>query len=99
MTFTNPNRQGGYIMDKTIVAAVTAATTNINWLTSDRIEALAGGHGMLNIPVIAIANVVTEELLRGANISVKFANVRHLPVQDVLGKAIAAAKDAGADGA
>ena len=86
-------------MDKTIVAAVTAATTNINWLTSDRIEALAGGHGMLNIAVITIANVVTEELLRGADISVKFANVRHLPVQDVLTKAIAAAEDAGADGA
>ena len=86
-------------MDKIIVAAVTAATANVNWLTSDRIEALAGGHGMLNIAVIAIANVVTEELLRGADISVKFANVRHLPVQDVLTKAIAAAGDAGADGA
>jgi hypothetical protein len=86
-------------MDKAIVAAVTAATSNVNWLTSDRIEALAGGHGMLNIPVIAIANVVTEELLRGADISMKFANVRHLPVEDTLAKAIAAAVDAGADGA
>jgi hypothetical protein len=86
-------------MDKAILAAVTAATCNVNWLTSDRIEALAGGHGMLNIPVIAIANVVTEELLRGADISMKFANVRHLPVEDILSKAIAAAVDAGADGA
>ncbi|MFO0754343.1 MAG: hypothetical protein U0411_13600 [Thermodesulfovibrionales bacterium] len=86
-------------MDKVIAAAITAATTNVNWLTSDRIEALAGGHGMLNIPVISIANVVAEELLRGADISVKFANVRHLPVEDVLSKAIAAARDAGADGA
>ncbi len=86
-------------MDKTIAAAITAATTNVNWLTSDRIEALAGGHGMLNIPVISIANVVAEELLRGADISVKFANVRHLPVEDVLLKAVAAARDAGADGA
>ncbi|MGA2403072.1 MAG: hypothetical protein ABSG91_15425 [Syntrophobacteraceae bacterium] len=37
--------------------------------------------------------------MRGADISVKFANVRHLPVEDVLSKAVAAARDAGADGA
>jgi hypothetical protein len=86
-------------MDKAIAAAITAATANVNWLTSDRIEALAGGHGMLNIPVISIANVVAEELLRGADISVKFANVRHLPVEDILSKAITAARNAGADGA
>jgi hypothetical protein len=76
-----------------------AATANVNWLTSDRIEALAAGHGMLNISVITIANVVADELLRGADISVKFANVRHQPIEDVLAKAIAAARKAGADGA
>jgi len=86
-------------MDKVIAAAMSAATSKVDWLTSDRIEALAGGHGMLNIPVIAIANVITEELLSGADITVKFANARHLPVDDVLAKCIAAAKSAGADGA
>ena len=86
-------------MDKVVAAAMTAATSKVDWMTSDRIEALAAGHGMLNIPVIAIANVVTEELLAGADISVKFANVRHLPVEDILAKAISAARDAGADGA
>lgn len=32
-------------MEKAIMAAVTAATSNVNWMSSDRIEALAAGHG------------------------------------------------------
>jgi hypothetical protein len=82
--------------DKAIVAAVTGATAKLEWLTNDRIEALLGGHGMLNIPVIAVADVVGDELLRGADIEVKFANLRRQPVDDVLAKAIRAAEDAGA---
>jgi len=85
--------------ERIIASAVRAATANVNWVTSDRIEALTGGHGMLNMAVIAIANVLAEELLRGIDIQVKFANVRHQPIEDVLTKAIVAAKDAGADAA
>lgn len=39
--------------DKVILASVMAANTNPGWLTSDRVEALTGGHGMLNIPAVA----------------------------------------------
>jgi hypothetical protein len=85
--------------ERIIVAAVRAATANVNWVTSDRIEALTAGHGMLNMAVIAIANVLAKELLQGIDIHVKFANVRHQPIEDVLTKAIAAAKNAGADAA
>ena len=85
--------------DRAIVAAVSAATTNVDWLTNDRIEALTGGHGMLNIPVIAIADVLAGEILSGANVEVKFANERRQPVDDLLAKAIAAARSAGADSA
>ncbi len=85
--------------DRAIVAAVAAATSNIDWLTNDRIEALTGGHGMLNIPVIAIADVLAGEILRGADVEVKFANVRRQPVDDLLAKAIGAARGAGADSA
>lgn len=49
--------------EKIVVAAVSAASANVNWLTSDRIQALTGGHGMLNLSVIPIANVLAEELL------------------------------------
>ena len=86
-------------MDSAIMAAITAATSNVNWLSSDRVEALAGGHGMLNMSVITIANAVTERMLRGADVTMKFANARHLPVEEVLADAIRAAKAAGADGA
>lgn len=85
--------------DRAIVAAVAAATTNVDWLTNDRIEALTGGHGMLNIPVIAIADVLAGEILRGVEVEVKFANVRRQPIDDLLAKAIEAARSAGADSA
>ncbi|MCW5620551.1 MAG: hypothetical protein KIS79_05540 [Burkholderiales bacterium] len=85
--------------DRAIVAAVAAATTNIDWLTNDRIEALTGGHGMLNLSVIAIADVLAAEILRGTQVEVKFANERRQPVDDLLAKAIGVAKSAGTDGA
>lgn len=82
-----------------VVAAVNACTANVNWMTNDRIQALTGGHGMLNLSVYAVANVLAEELMRGADISVRFANVHSQQVDDVLRKAVEAAKSAGADSA
>ena len=84
---------------KVLTAAQTAALANESHLTNDRIEALAGGHGMVNIAVHAVANVIVEEITGGGTVSIKFADVRHLPVETILKKAIAAAKNAGADGA
>ena len=83
--------------ERAILAAITGASANVDWLTNDRIEALTGGHGMLNLPVIAITDALAVELLRGADLQVKFANVVHQPIDDLLAKAIAAARSAGAD--
>ena len=46
-----------------VFAAVEAAALNdvVN-LTSDRIEALAGGHGMVNMALFSVADVIVEEL-------------------------------------
>jgi hypothetical protein len=85
--------------ERAIVAAITGASANVDWLTNDRIEALTGGHGMLNLPVIAITDALAVELLRGADLQVKFANVVHQPIDDLLAKAIDAARSAGADSA
>jgi hypothetical protein len=85
--------------ERAILAAIAGATANVDWLTSDRIEALTGGHGMLNLPVIAIADALAVELLRGADLDVKFANVARQPIDDLLAKAIEAARSAGADAA
>ena len=85
--------------ERAILAVVAGASSNVDWLTNDRIEALTGGHGMLNLPVIAIADALAVELLRGADLQVKFANVVHQPIDDLLTKAIDAARVAGADSA
>lgn len=85
--------------ERAILATIAGVTANVDWLTSDRIEALTGGHGMLNLPVIAIADAMAVELLRGADLDVKFANVARQPIDDLLAKAIDAARTAGADAA
>lgn len=88
-------------MDKSKVlsAAQLAVVSDINNITCDRIEALTGGHGMLNMSIYSVTNVIAEELMRGGDLSMKFANVRHLPLEDIMGKAIDAAKAAGSDAA
>lgn len=88
-----------YNKGKIITAAQMAAVSNVSHLTNDRIEALAGGHGMVNIAVHSVANVITEEILGGGSVSIKFADVRRLPVENILEKAIHTAKASGADGA
>ena len=84
--------------DAAIAATMAGVAANVDWLTSDRIEALTGGHGMLNLPVVAITDTLAVELLRGVDVEVKFANTVHQPIDDLLAKAIAAARQAGADG-
>lgn len=82
-----------------ISAAGLACVSNISNLTNDRIEALTGGHGMVNMAIHTVANVITEELLKGSSLSIEFADARRLPVDDIMEKAIQVAKKSGADGA
>ncbi|HIU77259.1 MAG TPA: hypothetical protein IAC62_15330 [Candidatus Pelethocola excrementipullorum] len=85
--------------DKILTAAQMAVVADINNMTCDRITALTGGHGMINMSIYAVSNVIAEELLRGGDISMKSTDSRHLPVDDIMRKAIDAAKAAGADAA
>ncbi len=84
-------------MNKEIMAAVMAASSDLNSITLDRIEACTKGHGSLNMAVCCIANSVAEDLRRGADIRVKFTDSVELQIDYVLGRAIAAARAAGAD--
>jgi hypothetical protein len=86
-------------MEKEILAAVMAASSDIDLMTLDRLEACTKGHGSLNIALCCIANVIVEEIRAGSDISLKFTNTRELPLDSVLAKAIAAAREAGADSA
>jgi len=84
-------------MDKVEIAVLSGVTANVDTLTNDRLEALTGGHGMVNMAVWSIANVIVEEKSRGADTSLQFANARRLPVDDVIHKCVAAAVSAGAE--
>ena len=52
-------------MEKEIIAAIMASTSEVDLMTNDRIEALTKGHGMLNIAAICAANSITEDVLKG----------------------------------
>ncbi len=82
-----------------INAAAMSAGARPDWMTSDRIEALTAGHGMLNMAVFAITNVIAEEVLRGQTVEVKYANAKRQPIDDILQHTLDAARAAGADGA
>ncbi|MCD8154988.1 MAG: hypothetical protein LUF78_09955 [Clostridiales bacterium] len=84
---------------KVLAAAEMAAVSNVSNLTNDRIEALAGGHGMVNIAIHTVANTIVQEINGGGTVNVKFADARTQPVDMVLKKAIDTAKASGADGA
>ncbi len=82
-----------------ISAAELATVSDVANLTADRVVALTGGHGMVTMGVYTAANTIVEDILGGGDIALKNTNVRHLPVEAVLGRAIEAAKQTGADGA
>lgn len=84
-------------MEKEIITAFMASSTNIDLMTNDRIEALTKGHGMLNIAAICVANTVAEEVIKGRNIQLTDDNKQTLQIDNVLKKAIDSAENAGAD--
>lgn len=84
---------------RVISAAEMAVTSNVQNMTSDRVEALAGGHGMLNLAVYCIGNVIIDSLENGGSMKVTNANTRRLPMEDILEKSISIAKKAGCDSA
>jgi len=84
-------------VNTSVLAAMMAASTDVDLLSADRVEALTRGHGMVNMAVWGITNVITEEVARRSDISLSFSNTQTLPVDDVIAKCIAAAREAGAE--
>jgi hypothetical protein len=73
-----------------------AMTSNIEYSTSDRIEALTKGHGMLNLAALCAENAMTWEILQGRDISLTDENIEELPLDHVIQVGVEAAIEAGA---
>lgn len=83
--------------EKILTATEFATVSDINNMTADRIEALVGGHGMLNLSVYACANVIIDELRNGGTTKVTNANLARLPMETMLEKCVNICKKAGCD--
>jgi len=83
-------------MEREILAAIMAVTSNVEYTTSDRIEALTKSHGMLTLATLCAANAMTWEILQGRNIELSDANLEELPLDHVVEAGVKAATEAGA---
>ena len=84
---------------RTISAVEFAALSNIDNLTSDRLQALVGGHGMLTLSIYGIMDIIAEELKRGAALKMTNANAVRIPMQDLMQKCADLCRKGGCDAA
>ena len=84
-------------MQKEIYATIMAMSAEPEHATSDRIEALTKGHGMLNIAAMSAANAITFEMLRGRDTKIADTNLSELALDYVVEVGVKAAAEAGAD--
>ena len=84
-------------MQKEVYATIMAMSAEPEHSTSDRIEALTKGHGMLNIAAMSAANAITFEMLRGRDTKIADSNLAELALDYVVEVGVKAAAEAGAD--
>ncbi|MDH4184958.1 MAG: hypothetical protein OEV92_12095, partial [Nitrospinota bacterium] len=89
--------QGGFLMEKDIIAAFRAATAKPDYLTLENLEAGLGGWGAFTIAVWSAANVIGAEIKKGRNMKMVVNNDPFTDVDDVAKKAVDRLRLLGAD--
>ncbi len=84
-------------MERIIDAVTNAALLKPDLLTGDAINAIAGGHGMLNLSTFCAANVIAQKILEGHTLKVKATNDIKIDLNLVIDEGIRAASATGAD--
>ena len=81
-----------------IIDAVTMATLlRPELMTGDSINALAGGHGMLNVAAFCTANAIGSKILEGRSLKVQALNQVEIEMDEVVDAGVKAAMKVGAD--
>ena len=83
-------------MEKEILAAIAAVTSDVENTTNDRLEALTKGHGILNLAVLCAANAMTDEILLGRDIQLTRSNLDTIVLEQIIDLGVKAAMGAGA---
>lgn len=84
-------------MEKIINAVTEATLLRPDLLTGDAINAVAGGHGMLNLAVFCTANAIARKILDGRVMKLKAANQKEIDLNEVIDEGVRTARAAGAD--
>lgn len=83
--------------ERIIHAVTTASLLRPALMTGDAVDAMAGGHGMLNISVFCAANAIAEEVGKGRSLSVTASNQKEIDMDHVAEAGVSAARHGGAD--
>jgi len=83
--------------DRIIDAVTMASLLRPDLMTGDAINALAGGHGMLNVVAFCTANVIAEKIQKGRSLKLQALNQIEIEMDEVVEAGVKAAMENGAD--
>jgi len=71
-------------MQEELLIAFRASTFKLEYMTNDRIDAMGGSHGTLNIATLSVMDLCVEEFLKGIDFKLSFKNTKELDLDRVI---------------
>ena len=90
-------KAGKKTLGKVLDAVMDATLFRPDLLTGDAINAIEGGHGMLNLATFCAANVIADELMVGIGLKLRASNQKTIAIDRIIDAGVRAAMAAGAD--